>query len=101
MIGSRLEDAEVFKVGKHREQDLVAHGGDLYLCQHQTQLLRSARSAGAAVTDEASRFIVPLGKQKIDGVFERAGDAVVVLGCDEDIAVEGAYPGGPCFGVRL
>lgn len=31
VMGSRLEDAEVFKVGKHGEQDLVEHGRDLHL----------------------------------------------------------------------
>src|SRR6266850_6749716 len=35
VLGSRLEDAEVFKVGKHGEQDLVAHRGDLHLGHHQ------------------------------------------------------------------
>jgi hypothetical protein len=35
VVGSRLEDAEVFKVGKHGEQDLVAHRRDLHLGQHQ------------------------------------------------------------------
>src|ERR1700741_77739 len=39
-----LEDAEVFKVGIHGEQDLVAHGRHLHFRQHQTQLLDRARS---------------------------------------------------------
>jgi hypothetical protein len=72
VVGSRLEDAEVFKVGKHGEQDLTAHRGDLYFGQHQTQLLYRARPAGAAVANEASRLVVPLVEQKINRVFERA-----------------------------
>ena len=75
--------------------------GDLHLGHHQAQLLDRARSAGAAVADEASRLVVPLGEQEIDRVLERAGDAMVVLGRDEDIAVERADLRGPCFGVRL
>jgi len=35
MLGTRLEDAEVFKVGKHGEQDVVAHRGDLHLGHDQ------------------------------------------------------------------
>jgi len=35
VLRSRLEDAEVFKVGKQGEQDLVADRGDLHLGQHQ------------------------------------------------------------------
>ena len=36
LLWTGLEDAEVFEVGKQGEQDLVAHGGDLHLRQHQT-----------------------------------------------------------------
>src|SRR6266481_3087271 len=46
-----LEDAEVFEVGIHGEQDLVAHSGHLHFRQHQTQLLARARSAGAAIAN--------------------------------------------------
>src|SRR6478609_9588020 len=96
-----LEDAEVFEVGIQGEQDLQADGGHLYLRQHQTQLRDRARSAGAAVADEASRLVVPLGEQKIDRVLERAGDSMVVLGRDEDVGVKRADLGSPRFGVRL
>src|SRR5712691_288311 len=83
MPGIRLEDAEVLKVGKHGEQDLVAHRRDLHLGQHQAQLLDRAHSAYAAVAHEASRLVVPLGKQKINRVLERAGDAMIILGRNE------------------
>src|SRR6476646_10955170 len=96
-----LEDAEVFEVGIQGEQDLEAHGGHLHLRQHQTQLLDRARSAGAAVADEASRLVVPLGEQKIDRVLERARGSMVVLGRDENVGVKRADLGGPRFGVRL
>ena len=96
-----LEDAEVLEVGKKGEQDLVAHGGDLHLRHHQTQMLDRARSAGAAVANKASRLVVPLGEQKIDRVLERARSAMVVLGRDENVGVETADLGGPRFGVRL
>src|SRR5438876_11479516 len=43
---------------------------------------------GAAVGDEADRLVVPLGVQVVDGVLEHARGAVVVLGCDDDEAVE-------------
>src|SRR5206468_995777 len=91
----------VFEVGKHGEQDLIADGGHLHLRQHQTQLLDCARSAGATVADEASCLVVPLGEQKIDRVLECAGDAMIILGRNEDVAVKRADLGGPCFGVRL
>jgi hypothetical protein len=74
-----LEDAEVLEIGRHGEQDLVGHGGNLHLRQNQTQLLDGARSAGA----EGGRLVVPLGKQKIDRVLERAEGSMVVLGRDE------------------
>src|ERR1700733_792242 len=64
VMGNRLEDAEVFKIGKHGEQDLVAHRGDLHLGQDQAQLLDRTRPAGTAVADEASRLVVPLAEQE-------------------------------------
>src|SRR5438105_8499097 len=51
------EHAEVFKVGIHGEQNLVAHSGHLHLRQHQTQLLDHARAAGPAVADEAGLLV--------------------------------------------
>src|SRR6266566_213472 len=96
-----LEDAEVFEVGIHGEQDLKAHGGHLHLRQDQTQLLDRARATGAAIAHEAGRLVGPLGVQKIDRVFERARDSMVVLRRDKDIAVERTDLGGPYFGVRL
>src|SRR6266446_1362662 len=95
------EDAEVFEVGKHGEQNLVADGGHLQLGQDQTQLLDGARSADAAVADEAGRLVVPFGKQKIDRVLERAGNSVVVLGRDENVGVETVDLSGPRFCMRL
>jgi hypothetical protein len=80
LLWTGLEDAEIFEVGKQGEQDLVAHGGDLHLCQHQTQLLDSARSAGATVADETSRLVVPLGEEKIDRVLECAGGSMIYSG---------------------
>jgi hypothetical protein len=80
---------------------LEAHCGHLHLRQYQAQLLDRARSTGAAVADEASRLVVPLGEQKIDGVLERAGDAMVVLGRDENVGIERTNFRGPRFGVRL
>src|SRR5205807_2041845 len=93
------ENAEVFKVGIHGEQNLVAHSGHLHLRQHQTQLLDRARAAGAAVADEAGRFVGPLCKQKIDRVLERAGGSMVVLGREENVCIETADLRGPRFGV--
>src|SRR2546423_10027974 len=83
------------------EQTLVAHSGHLHLRQHQTQLLDRARAAGAAVADEAGRFVGPLCKQKIDRVLERAGGSMVVLGRDENVCIEAADLSGPRFGVRF
>src|SRR5204863_9338235 len=59
------------------------------------------RPSGAAIADEASRLVVPLGEQKIDRVLERAGDAMIVFGRNEDIAIKRADLGGPRFGVRF
>src|SRR5258708_3447277 len=97
----RLENAEVFKVVKHGEQNLIANRRDLYLGQHQTQMLNRARTAGAAIADEAGGLVVPLSEQKIDRVLECTRDAVIILGGDEDVAVEGADLGGPRFGMRF
>src|SRR6266404_6146536 len=101
LLWTWLEDTDVFEVGKQGKQDLVPHRCDLYLRHHQTQLLDPARSAGAAVANEASRLVVPVDKEKIDRVLERAGNAMVVLGRDEDVGVERADLGGPYFGVRF
>src|SRR5258707_1219872 len=97
----RLEDAEIFEVGIHRKQNLEAHRGHLYLRQNKTQVFDRAHSTGAAVANETSRFVVPLGEQKIDRVLERAGDSMVVLGRDENVGIETLDLGGPRFGVRL
>src|SRR4051812_9131157 len=97
----RLKNTEVFEIGKHREQNLVAHGGHLHLGQYQTQVLDRAHSADAAVADEATRLVVPFGEKKIDRVLKRARDAMVVLGRDENVGIERADLGGPCFSVRL
>src|SRR4029077_5775627 len=96
-----LEDAEVFEVGIHGEQDLKAHGGHLHLRQDQTQLLDRARATGTAIAHEAGSLVVPLAVQKIDRVLERAGDSMVVLRRDENVGIERADLGGPRFGVRL
>src|SRR6266513_6457021 len=83
----RLKNTEVFEIGKHREQNLVAHGGHLHLGQYQTQVLDRAHSADAAVADEATRLVVPFGEKKIDRVLKRARDAMVVLGRDENVGI--------------
>src|SRR5882757_5751594 len=101
MPGIRLEDAEVFKVVKHGEQDLIAHRRDLNLGQYQAQLLDGARTAGTAIADEAGGLVVPFSEQKIDRVLECTGDAMIILGRHEDIAIKRTDLGGPCFGVRL
>src|SRR5438132_7084644 len=59
------------------------------------------RAACTPVADEASRLVVPLAEQKINRVLERAGDAMIILGRDENIAVKRADLGGPCLGVRF
>src|SRR5258708_34712796 len=64
-------------------------------------MLDRAHPAGTAVADKASRFVDPLVVEKINGVLERAGDAMVVLRRDEDIAVKRADLSSPHFGVRL
>ena len=96
MPGIRLEDAEVFKVVKHGEQNLIAHRRDLHFGQHQTQMLDGARTAGAAIADEAGGLVVPLGKQKINRVLQRAGDAMIILRRDEDKAVKRTDLRRPC-----
>src|SRR5260370_8419549 len=97
MPGIRLEDAEVFKVVKHGEQDLIAHRRDLHLGQYQAQLLDGALTAGTAIADEAGGLVVPLSEKKIDRVLGCTGDAMIVLGRDEDLAIKTPDPGGPRF----
>src|SRR5436190_16105299 len=64
-------------------------------------MLDRPRPAGAAVADEASGLVVPLAEQKINRVFERAGQSMIILRRDEDIASKRTDLGGPRFGVRL
>jgi hypothetical protein len=73
----------------------------LQLGQYQAQLLDRARTAGTAIADEAGGLVVPFSEKKIDRVLECTGDAMIILGRDEDVAIERADPGGLCFGVRL
>jgi hypothetical protein len=80
---------------------LVAHGGHSYLRQIQAQLLDRALSTGAAVANEGAGLVVPLSKQKIDCVLERAGGSMVVLGRDENVGIENGDLSRPPFGVRL
>ena len=96
-----MKTLKFFEVGIHGEQDLVTYSGHLHLGQIQAQLLDHARSTGAAVANESSRFVVPLSKQKIDCVLERAGGSMVVLGRDENVGIENGDLSRPPFGVRL
>jgi len=64
-------------------------------------MLDRARPANTAVANEPSRFVVPLGEQKIDRVLQRAGRSMVVLWRDEDIAIERTNLRSPCFSMRF
>src|SRR6185369_6093855 len=88
MPGIRLEDAEVFKVAKQGQQDLVANRCDLQLGQHQAQLFNRARTAGTAIADEAGGLVVPFSEQKIDRVLECTRDTMIIFGRHEDVAIE-------------
>jgi hypothetical protein len=60
-----------------------------------------AGAADAAVADEAGGRVVPRVVEEVDGVLQGAGGGVVVLGGDEDVAVEGGDLLGPGLGVGL
>lgn len=101
LVGGRAELAEVLEVGEQRESDLVADIGDLEFAHHQSQVLDGSGATDAAVADEAGGLVVPLLVEEVDGVLQGAGGGVVVLGSDEDVAVEGGDLLGPGLGVGL
>ena len=76
-------------------------GVDGAACGVADRGLGGAGSTGAAVANETSRFVVPLGEQKIDRVLERTGDSMIVLGRDENVGIETLDLGGPRFGMGL
>ena len=84
----RFEYAEILEVCEQRKPNLRADCGDLQFGHNQSQILHGTCSHGPSIGNESRRFVVPLVVQKIDGVFERGGSAVVVLRRDKDIAVE-------------
>jgi hypothetical protein len=66
------------------------------------ELLDGAGTGGhAAVGDEAGRLVPPLAVQEVDGVLERRGVAVVVLGRHEDHRVGPVDDRAPVLGVLL
>jgi hypothetical protein len=85
---SRFEYGEIFEICEQRKPNLRADCGDLQFGHNQSQILDGTCSPGPSIGNESGRFVVPLVLQKIDGIFERGGSAVVVLRRDKDIAVE-------------
>src|SRR5712691_12055402 len=83
-----LEHAEVLELGHQRQGHLLADVGHLQFPGDEPEVFGSSGPAGAAVGDEADCLVVPLGVQVVDGVFQDAGGAVVVLGCHDDEAVK-------------
>src|SRR5260370_23192581 len=51
-------------------------------------MLHSSCAAGSPVAHEPGCLVVPLAIEIVDGVLERSGGAVVVLGCHEYVGVE-------------
>lgn len=78
------------------------HGGagrrHLHLDQDQPQLLHRACAADPTITDESRRLAPGLIVDMVERVLQRAADRVVILGGDEDVAVEFADLGGPALG---
>jgi hypothetical protein len=58
-------------------------------------VLRGASASGRAVRDEPDCLVVRLGVEEVDRVLQDARGAVVVLGSDDDEAVEGRDRRGP------
>jgi len=88
MVLSRFKNIEILEIGHERELDLVLHRRDLQVGHDRAQLRHGARGSGAAITDKPRRLVVPLTVEKVDGVLERSIYAVVVLGCDKDVAIK-------------
>ena len=66
------------------EADRVAHRGGVELGEDLPQLLDGSEAAGhAAVGHERHWLGSPLVVGEVDGLLERGGVAVVVLGCDD------------------
>src|SRR6266478_4432819 len=101
MLGSRLEDAEVFEIGEEGKTDLRFHVSDLQFPHHQSQMLHRACPRCAAVADESRRLVDPLVVEEINGILERARRPVVVFGRHEDVGVEGGDLRRPLLGVLM
>src|ERR1700729_1761387 len=91
----RGEDLEVerllgvARLDHHRRQyvNRVAQRSHFQLHRYQAQLLDRARSAGVAVADKAHRLPVQLREDLVERVLQYRRVAVVVLGCDDEVAV--------------
>src|SRR6266851_2499092 len=84
----RLKGREVLEVSKHRKRHLRSHVRNLDFAHDQPQVLHCSDPAGAAISDESRRFVVPFVEEKIDRVLQRRRGAMVVFGGDENIGVE-------------
>src|SRR5262245_66529201 len=72
------ERRELIKIVHQREHHLCTDGRD-HEFRHNLAQVR-AGAAGAAVAHQRARFVAPPAAEKVEGVLERAGRAVVVLG---------------------
>jgi hypothetical protein len=79
MARAGFEGGKVLEVRKGREHDLSADGREHEFGHYQPEVLYRPRATRTAVTHKAGRFVVPFAIDKVDSVFERTGDAVVVL----------------------
>src|SRR5208337_1971675 len=60
-----------------------------------TQLFNAAGSTDAAVSNKADGFVVPLGENRVQGVFQNRRVSVVIFGGDDYERVAVADLGGP------
>jgi hypothetical protein len=95
-----FKDFEVFKISKKRKHDLGTHVCDLQFSHYQPQLFHRPGAACTAVTDKSCGFIVPFLIEKIECVFECAGDGVIIFGSNKNKGIECSDFCGPGPGMR-
>src|SRR5262249_57485736 len=84
-----VEETEILKVRKYRQQDLSADGRHVQLGQNQPEVFDRARSVRVApVGDEARGLVIPFAEQEVDGILQRAWNAMVVFRRDKHEGVK-------------
>ena len=68
----------------------VLQRGHLQFRKNQAQLFHRSCGSRASIADECSRLAIVFGIGIVECVLEHGRQAVIVLGCHEDVAVDSA-----------